>query len=187
MTGTAILPMAAALVAGGVGVLVLAAGVAKLRDHDSFLATLAAYRLLPDALLDLAGWALGAVETGLGAMLLGGVAVRWAGRGAALLFVLFALAMAVNVMRGRTDLSCGCLPGLASAPLSWGAVARTLLLAPLALLPGLVGLPDPSLLRYQSLAAGACLLALGLALSHLLSSSPDDHEVAPHHLEDPSA
>ncbi|CAP54218.1 putative methylamine utilization protein mauE [Gluconacetobacter diazotrophicus PA1 5] len=170
----AVAPVTAALLAGGVGVLLLAAGIAKLRDRDTFLGTLAAYRLVPDPLLGPAAWALGAVETVLGTMLLGGVSVRAAGYGAALLFVLFALSMAVNVMRGRTDLSCGCLPGLASARLSWGAVARTLLLAPPALLPGLAGLPAAALLRYQSLAAGACLLALGLAASHLLPAGAEE-------------
>lgn len=176
MIAPAILPLGGALLAGGIGMLLLVAGLAKLRDHDGFLTTLAAYRLVPDSLLDSAAWALAVAETGVGAALLAGVAPLWAGIGAALLFVLFVLAMAINLLRGRADLSCGCLPGMESARLSWGAVARGALLAPAALLPALTGLPTSLLLRYQALAAGACLLALILALSHLISAARGPEE-----------
>ncbi|WP_240162134.1 MauE/DoxX family redox-associated membrane protein [Gluconacetobacter azotocaptans] len=171
MIGVGMLPsMAAALACGAVGGLYLAAGVAKLRDPDDFLGTVAAYRLLPGGLLAPAAWGLAGLETVLGAMMLTGVAVRWAGLAAALLFGVFAAAMAINVLRGRVNLSCGCLPGLAGARLSWLSVARTLALVPLALVPVTIGLPGSWLLRGQSLVAGACLLALALSLSHLLSS-----------------
>lgn len=175
MTGASVLlPLGAALLAGATGMLYLAAGLAKLRRHDDFLTTLAAYRLLPDALLASAAWGLGAVETALGAALLTGLGARPAACAGALLFVVFAAAMAVNVLRGRTDLSCGCLPGMAGARLGWGAVLRTLALAPPALLPALAGLPAAPLLRLQALAAGACLLALSLAVSALYSAGPKD-------------
>ncbi|MBB2201483.1 MauE/DoxX family redox-associated membrane protein [Gluconacetobacter tumulisoli] len=171
MSAAGILPsMVAALACGAVGGLYLAAGIAKLRDPDHFLGTMAAYRLLPDGLLAPAAWMLAGLETMLGVMMLAGVAVRWAGVAAALLFGVFAAAMAINVLRGRVNLSCGCLPGLAGARLSWLSVVRTLALAPLALVPVMVRLPGSWLLRGQSLVAGACLLALALSLSNLLSS-----------------
>ncbi|GAA4500899.1 MauE/DoxX family redox-associated membrane protein [Gluconacetobacter tumulicola] len=176
MTGLTILPLAGTLLAGGIGTLLFAAGLAKLRDHDGFLTTLAAYRLVPAALLESTAWALAGAETAVGVTLLAGLAPLTASLGAALLFAMFALAMAINLLRGRTDLSCGCLPGMASARLSWAAVARSALLAPASLLPALTGQPASLLLRYQALAAGACLLALALALSHLISAIPGPEE-----------
>ncbi|RZF27484.1 methylamine utilization protein MauE [Paraburkholderia sp. UYCP14C] len=57
----------------------------------------------------------------------------------AALFVLFALALGINVARGRTDIDCGCngfrQPGtVVPHSIGWAQVARTLLLAALAAL-----------------------------------------------------
>lgn len=125
----------AALCAGGIGALFLVAGVAKLRAHDAFLSTLASYRLLPEGLYESTAWALAITETGVALLLFSGVGAFVGSLVAAALLVVFACAMAVNVLRGRTDLSCGCTPGVAGDKLSWGVVLRTVLCAVCALVP----------------------------------------------------
>jgi uncharacterized membrane protein YphA (DoxX/SURF4 family) len=84
------------------------AAFGKLRDLESFRQILSAYQLLP-------GWCARAVAP-LVPMLEGAIAVglvirvyeRVAAFAAAGLLMLFALAMAVNLLRGRTSLHCGC-------------------------------------------------------------------------------
>jgi hypothetical protein len=57
------------------------------------------------------------------------------------LLVLFAGAIAVNVMRGRTDIDCGCFRSALRQNLSWWLVLRNavLLVLALACLPGASG------------------------------------------------
>ena len=50
------------------------------------------------------------------------------------LFVLFAIAISVNLLRGHTDLTCGCFGG-AGIPVSWKLVLRDLALASAASMP----------------------------------------------------
>ena len=47
----------------------------------------------------------------------------------AILLLLFAAAMAVNLRRGRADIDCGCALGLLKERISWPLVARNLVLA----------------------------------------------------------
>ncbi|MGG6429033.1 MauE/DoxX family redox-associated membrane protein [Acetobacter ghanensis] len=162
--------LAAALSAGCIGTMFLVAGVAKLRDHDTFLGTLASYRLLPDWSYESAAWALAIAETGVALLLFSGFGALVGGLAAATLLVVFALAMGVNVLRGRTDLSCGCTPGVVSEKLSWAVVLRTVACAGVALVPcvGLAaggGLALP--LWGQGVAGGVCLYLLWQAIQVL--------------------
>ncbi|NHO38856.1 methylamine utilization protein MauE [Acetobacter ghanensis] len=148
----------------------LVAGVAKLRDHDTFLGTLASYRLLPDWSYESVAWALAVAETGVALLLFSGFGALVGGLAAATLLVVFALAMGVNVLRGRTDLSCGCTPGVVSEKLSWAVVLRTVACAGVALVPcvGLAaggGLALP--LWGQGVAGGVCLYLLWQAIQVL--------------------
>ncbi|GBQ32071.1 MauE/DoxX family redox-associated membrane protein [Gluconacetobacter azotocaptans] len=113
--------------AAAAGWLLLVAGLGKLRDRAEWMRRLAAYRLVPVPLLDGAALAVVLLELGAGAALAGVVFPRVAGVTAALLFVVFALAMAVNLLRGRRDLDCAC--GGAPQPISWRKVVLDLLLA----------------------------------------------------------
>ncbi|WP_291367177.1 MauE/DoxX family redox-associated membrane protein [Acetobacter sp. UBA5411] len=163
-----------ALCAGGVGIMFLVAGVSKLREHDLFLGTLSSYRLLPAWSLEAAAWGLGAAEVLVGLMLLSGVGRGVGGVVAAGLLVLFAVAMGINVMRGRTDLSCGCTPGQKGETLSWSLVLRTLGCALPALLPVMAGAAHSISVQLEGVACGVALWVLWQALRVLPDVSLSD-------------
>ncbi|MCC6763663.1 MAG: methylamine utilization protein MauE [Deltaproteobacteria bacterium] len=105
----------------------------KLRDRSGFAAVLAGYRVLPERVVPAAGAALAALELATaGAWLVPGAA-----RGAALatvaLLAVYALAIGVNLARGRRAIDCGCGVGGAAQPIGEGLVARNVLLAAAAL------------------------------------------------------
>lgn len=105
----------------------LRAGLAKLRDAAGFEAALGGYRLLPERLVWPLSRILPPVELAVAASLaLPVVAPAGAAAGMAL-FVAFAGAMAVNLLRGRRDIDCGC--GGARQPLAWRLVLQNLALA----------------------------------------------------------
>ncbi len=96
------------------------AAVGKLRHLTVFEGVLANYRLLPrwaiapvHVLLPLAELAIG----------VGVIAVpQLAAPAAALLLLVFAAAMAVNLRRGRSDIDCGCHQSVLRQRLSWTLV-----------------------------------------------------------------
>jgi hypothetical protein len=100
----------------------------KVRAWPRFNASMAAYRLIPDALVGPAAGLLIAAEA-LTVVLL--VVSHWlAGASAALLLSLYALAIVVSVLRGRTHIDCGC--GDEPTPVSWTLVLRNVCLIGLA-------------------------------------------------------
>ncbi|ABQ69599.1 hypothetical protein HY78_09290 [Rhizorhabdus wittichii DC-6] len=134
MTGIDILPVLVADVL--LGGLFLLGGLAKAKDFAGFTGTLAAYMLVPEALLVPAAAAIVAVELAAGAAAIAAVAIgSQAAMGAiAALLLVYAAAMAVNIVRGRTHIDCGCLGfGTSRASLGWELVARNMLLAAVAL------------------------------------------------------
>lgn len=154
-----------ALAAGALGGMMFVAGVAKLRKHDDFLSVVASYRLLPAFMLESFAWGLAICEMAAGVLLLSGLGRAEGGLLSAGLFAVFSLAMGVNVARGRISLSCGCMPGLAGETLSWGLVARTALLVPLAFVAaGLPGLTPDSGPEGISLPVWGAGCAAGLAV-----------------------
>ena len=99
-------PAAAGIVVGVVALVLLGAAWHKLSEPNAFLSALAAYRIVPAGLLE----ALFA---------------------AAVLFLIYGAAIAINLLRGRSYIDCGC--GGAAHPLSWGLVVRNAVLAAAAL------------------------------------------------------
>jgi len=151
-----------------------AAAFHKLRDVRGFREALAAYGLLFAWLVRPAALLLPVVEASVAAALMLPGA-RVAGPvGAAALLLLYALAMAVNLARGRYDLDCGCAGPAARRPISGWLVARNVGLAALALLA-----LAPVRLRTLGwldavtiIAALATCAALHAAVDELLSHAP---------------
>lgn len=94
------------------GLLFATAGLHKARYSARFAGILRDYRLLPATLTPLLSPALAAVELALAMLWLASLA--WptlragAALGSALLLATYGLAMAINLLRGRRHIDCGC-------------------------------------------------------------------------------
>jgi len=117
----------------GLAALLLGAACHKVMDFERFREAVAGYRLLPPQFTTAAAGLLVCIECALSLCLLlffgpsTGVAV-------AALLLAYALAIAINLLRGRVNVDCGCTgPGGRRSELSWGLVLRNACLAALAL------------------------------------------------------
>jgi hypothetical protein len=109
------------------------ASLHKWRAHAQFAGQMRAYRLLPDPLIAPIAFALAAMETVTAIALLN---PDWSVPAliAAALFALYGVAMAINLVRGRTDVDCGCVGPLgARSTIDWTLVARNAALVVVAL------------------------------------------------------
>lgn len=115
------------------------AGVYKLRNRAKFGAQLAEYRLLPAALTGAASLLLAVIEIALVPGLLLGATRAVAGYTAAALLIGYAIAIGINLLRGRSHIDCGCGDRpqtlsewllLRNAVLAGGALLTTLATAP---------------------------------------------------------
>jgi hypothetical protein len=148
----------------------LNAAAGKLRAPATFEDQLNNYRLLPDRAAPQVARVIPVVEllTG-GALLLAPFASRplalVAPGVAAALLAVFAVAMAINLGRGRTEIDCGCGRSEGRQTLSWGLVGRNLTIA--AGLMTLAAFAEPSAGWAEGLeAAAAGLVAFVLYLAH---------------------
>lgn len=101
--------------------------------NKRFAAQMQAYSLLPETLVSPAARALPWLELGLAMALLVPQTRPAAAIIGCSLLLLYACAMAINLLRGRSDIDCGC--GDAPQKLSWWLVARNAALSLFALLP----------------------------------------------------
>ena len=110
------------VVSGFFGALFLAAALHKLQAPMLFYAQVDAYHLLPPAgswwLSKFLPW----LELLVVVLMFVPVTATWAAWGAAALLLTYGFAMAINVVRGRGDLDCGC--GTQSVPIGWNLVVR---------------------------------------------------------------
>ncbi|MEK0085864.1 MauE/DoxX family redox-associated membrane protein [Benzoatithermus flavus] len=151
------------------------AAIAKLKAMSAFVGVVENYRLLPPPLVTPAAWALPPVELLAALGLLFPPTRPFAALVVAALLLLFALAIGINLARGRDRIDCGCFVGLLRQRLSWGLVGRNLVLA----LAGLVLTLDRGASRPLAvldavtvLAAVLCLLLLYAAVSRLFGVAP---------------
>lgn len=157
-------PVVASAGAGVLALILVAAAWHKLADRDGFSAALAAYRLLPAPLVRPVAHALVGIEAILALGALVPVSRGHALAGIAVLFVLYGAAIALNLVRGRREIDCGC--GGPGQPLAWSLVVRNVLLAAAAL-AWAVPAPAREFGTYDRVAA--VLVALGLLGLYLMS------------------
>ena len=118
-------PAIGTLLAGAFALLFASAALHKARDLAVFAAIVRAYRVLPAGIE--VSWALPVLEVGVAAGLLLPAARVSAALLGALLLLIYALAMAVNLHRGRRELSCGCGAPQERRPIARWMVGRNLL------------------------------------------------------------
>jgi hypothetical protein len=135
-----------------VGLVFVQAAIAKLRHRDLFPGVLANYRLLPETLIAPIAMFLPVAELLIGLALLAG-GQRFAVLPAAVLLCAFAAAMAINIVRGRSQIDCGCGRSQLRQPLSWLLVARNIALVAV-MLPRLLPAPPSSSLDLALALAG---------------------------------
>lgn len=120
------------------GLMLIGAAWHKLSAHAEFAAIVADYRLLPPFTVAFVALLIPLLEISLGFAWLAGLATNIVAPLTALMFTIYGLAIAANLLRGRLHISCGCGLGRSSGenqPLSWMLVARNVLLVALSLLP----------------------------------------------------
>jgi Methylamine utilisation protein MauE len=125
-------PVLMLLIALGGSVLFGTAAFHKLRSPAAFGAALADYHVVPGAVAPAAATALVLLETAVACGLLWGRARPVCATVGAALLLLYASAIALNLLRGRRDLDCGC--GSQGTAIGWWMVARNALLAALLLI-----------------------------------------------------
>jgi hypothetical protein len=151
-----------------------AAAITKLRALDAFVGVLHSYRLVPEPLERPIAYALPVIELAIAVGVLLPAVRASAALTAAILLVLFAGAMAINLARGRRDIDCGCFATVLRQRLSWPLVLRNLLLAALALrvVPGL-GVRSLGWLDFVTIGcASTALVLVYAAASQLFGSGP---------------
>ena len=130
-----LLPTAIAL---GFAFLFVAAAWHKLSVRGRFEAILRDYRLLPEFLVRPIAMLMPVIELTLGMSWISGLSLRATALASAVLLATYALAMTINLVRGRIYIECGCGFGTSTGEeqaLSSSLVARNILLIGLALLP----------------------------------------------------
>ena len=109
------------------------AAISKLGAMEEFHGVVRNFRLLPDPLAKPVAMALPVAELAVAAGLLIAPLAPPAALTAALLLAGFGIAIAINVMRGRTAIDCGCFRNGMKQRISWAMVGRNAVLTAMAL------------------------------------------------------
>ncbi len=104
----------------------------KLASAEEFVGVVRNFRLLPEGLADVVARALPIVELAIALALIWNVTSSYALFAAGALLVVFAVAVGINLLRGRSQIDCGCFRTGARQSLSWALVVRNLVLCGLA-------------------------------------------------------
>ncbi len=102
----------------------LQSSVEKIREPDIFVKTVAAYRLLPKFVIRPFGFSLPWLELMLGLVLLSGWQTRLAAILTGMLYLLFIGALGINLLRGQTNMNCGCFGSKRRHKIDVGLILR---------------------------------------------------------------
>lgn len=146
----------------------------KLRHPSWFRRQVQEYELIPGLMVPAAAVALPVAELAIAAGLLWSTSRPYAGILAFLLIGAYALAIAINLARGRKDIDCGCSGPAMRQPLQPALLARNLLLAIVALCALLPMLERPLGLldNFVMIAAGTALVLLYTTTDLWLANRP---------------
>jgi uncharacterized membrane protein YphA (DoxX/SURF4 family) len=159
-------PAVGALLAGTFALLFASASFHKLRDLNHFAQVFRAYEMLPGALARLSPL-VPILELTVGAALLVSPSRTAAAAAGVVLLFTYAVAIGINLARGRRDLSCGCGGPHEERPIAVWMVWRNLILAALLALTLLPGTQRPLG------AADALTIGAGTAVAAFLYMSLD--------------
>lgn len=115
----------------GFAVLFGSAGVMKFRHQAAFRDVLMGYRLLPASILFVTSLFVPLLEIGIACGLLVAPLRSQSALAGAVVLLVYAGAIGLNVKRGNVSLDCGCHMGSGAQQVSWGLVWRNLCLAAL--------------------------------------------------------
>ncbi len=146
----------------------------KFADLGLFQAALENYRLLPRPLPRPASYLIPALETAAAASLMIIPIRPWAAELALALLVTFSAAIAINLLRGRREIDCGCFGSALQQPLSGALLARNAALAALAVIALVpAGTRPLAALDLATVAGGGLSLALlYVAANFMLANAP---------------
>lgn len=148
-----------------IAMLFAASAARKVADFAEFAGVVRNYAIAPAALSAPLGGLLIAIEASIAALLLAPATRAAAGVAAAALFCIYAMAIGLNLARGRTSIDCGCSFGASGDRLSPTLLYRNGLLAATALVAAApassraLSLADFAFVALFSLTAAAAYLA----------------------------
>jgi hypothetical protein len=144
----------------GAGIFVQAAA-GKWRHRDEYAGIVANYRIVPAPWVGTAAWTVLVLEVLVASSFASGIAMAMGGLVAIALLAGFAVAMGINILRGRTEIDCGCFQSAMRQRLSVALVVRNFFLS-LAFAPLVVAEAAPESSVFTLLNGAACGVALML-------------------------
>lgn len=126
-TGAVTVAVVGGLLRGSLGSVFVAASAHKALRPTRFKRAVRGYALVPSVLVGPTAWAMIGVEFMIGVSLLFSLAPAVMLAAAAVVLAVLAGAVAINLVRGRT-IDCGCSVGTTPQIISWGLVARNVVL-----------------------------------------------------------
>lgn len=161
------------------GIIFLVSFIGKANEPRRFATTLAAFKLIPNAWVQPVALTLMSLESVVAILLI----IGWQTRGAAILcgflLVIFTFAISLSLLRGQTDLECGCFGAIHSQKINLKLINRniSLLIATICIIlwgGGLLAL-DSYTLIWKKLFLGevflpVILIGIGVLILYMLAN-----------------